>query len=658
MPFTLQSVTIVLRNERGADALTQVGPLISQFIGPSPELSLSAACSFRSTTLLDWIWGCSCPTQHDSAASASTDGWTLTRFLRSDEFYSRWQFAEVAHVAVERSDTELLQWLFDHFQDPVVPSDVVSQAVHKGDLALLQFLANTSPGVKVEWYPTVVQDALQVKQLETAHWLHQHAPLGTMTDQVREWMIKAAMHAGDLEFCASLLPKGRCVLDYADFCATPAMIEWKLDCGYFQRDWAGAGAAIHALAGTDRLDLIRRIAGQHDPPPQHLDLVGQWRYTLSEAFRHGNLDVIKFLVDHPTGQQTINEMGRSRELSSLMCFPAAKGNIKAMQYLHDEGAGGPFEQAMERYPRLSKIPEYCFMDEAATRGRIDMLPLFQSVEPSEIPGLFTPASPPPLVEAEDANGSTGVTVYDSDRHRKIIPKRCRYRDSWAPTDPMDDAAANGKLAAVQWLHVNRTEGGTTAAMDEAAANGYLDVVKWLHANRSEVCSSNAMDFAAKRGQLKIVQWLHANTAAGCTTAAMDLAAAGGNMKTLEWLFLNRSEGCTVQGIERAVSNGHLNVASWLMRRFPELNPASFNPLLLSKNKFEVLLFLHVHQPEAFTPDFVRSARLPITELTPSDVQIQNWLKLHYPVPDTPQLAGGIPERVAQQIARQQAEDFI
>ncbi|EGZ04395.1 hypothetical protein PHYSODRAFT_343300 [Phytophthora sojae] len=87
-----------------------------------------------------------------------------------------------------------------------------------------------------------------------------------------------------------------------------------------------------------------------------------------------------------------------------------------------------------------------------------------------------------------------------------------------------------------------------------------------------------------------------------------------------------------------------------------LNPASFTPLALAKNKFEVLLFLHEHHPEAFTPDFVRSARLPITGLlTPSDVQIQNWLKLHYPVSDISQLAGGLPERVAQQIARQQAK---
>ncbi|EGZ05550.1 hypothetical protein PHYSODRAFT_342352 [Phytophthora sojae] len=662
MPFTLQSVAVVLRNERGADALEQAGPLISQCIGPSQHLSLSAACSFRSTTLLDWIWACSCPTQHDSPASSGrTGGWTLARFLRCDEFYNRWQFVEATHVVVEHGDMELLQWLFDHFQDTVVPCMVVA-------LAFLVANTNTSRGIKVEWYPTVVQVALQLKQLETAHWLHHYTPLGTMTEQVRDWTIKAAMDVGDMAFCESLLPKGRCILDYADFCATPAMIEWKLDCGYFQRDWAGA--VVQFMTWSAPTASTSSAASPTSMARPRSIWTG-----------HGNVDVMKFMVGHPTGQQIINEMGRSRALSGLMYLPAAKGNIEALQFLKDEDADGPFEQAMVnaisngqleavkwlpgRYPRPSKIPEYCFMDEAARRGRVDMLQLFESLEPSNIPGLFTPASPPPLVEVEENNRSARVFVEASDRHRKTTPKLNRYRYLWLATDPMDDAAANGQLNAVEWLHENRTEGCTTAALDAAAANGYLAVVKWLHANRSEGCTSNAMDFAAEGGHLTIVKWFHANTTAGCTTDTMDLAAAGGHLKTLEWLATNRSEGCTAQAIQRAVSNGHLGIASWLMRRFTEFNPASFSPLV-SKNKFEVLLFLHVHHPETFTPDFVRSARLPITgRPTPSDVQIQAWLKLHYPVPEIPQdqggraqgLAGRIAENIAQQIARQLGGDF-
>ncbi|KAE9185134.1 hypothetical protein PF005_g21375 [Phytophthora fragariae] len=529
MPFTLQSVAVVLRNESGADALEQAGPLVSQWLGPAPHLSLSAACSFQSPALLDWIWACSCPLQQDSSTPAASNSWALTRFLCSDEFYSRWQFAEAARVAVERSDTQLLQWLFDRFQPAVVPSDVVALAVLKGDLAVLQFLAanaDTSRGLKVQWTDTVVSDALQRNQLETAHWLHQHAPFGTMTEEVHEWAVKAAMDAGDWDFCRALLPRGRCILDYADFCATPAVVEWKLDCGYFQRDWTGAVVAIHDLASTDHLDLIRRLSDQHDPPPQDLDWMGEWRDALSDACIHGNLDVIKFLVGHPTGQQAVDEMGRGKALANLMRYPAAKGNIEAMQYLLEQGADGPVEKAMvsaissgqvdavkwllERFPRTSEIPEYCFMDEAARRGRVDLLQLFQSLELSGVPGDSTPASPPPLVEAEeDQPTAIAITVDDADRHRKIIP----------------------------------------------------------------------------------------------------------------------------------------NVA---------------------RNKFDVLLFLHVNYPEAFTPDFVQSVLQPRTRRpSPNDVQIKDWLKQHYPVPDVPEgqggrahgLAGRIAENIAQQIARQLGGDF-
>ncbi|KAG3144679.1 hypothetical protein PI126_g14057 [Phytophthora idaei] len=41
---------------------------------------------------------------------------------------------------------------------------------------------------------------------------------------------------------------------------------------------------------------------------------------------------------------------------------------------------------------------------------------------------------------------------------------------------MDEAAANGHLRVVQWLHENRDEGCTTVATN-AASNGHLSVVQ-------------------------------------------------------------------------------------------------------------------------------------------------------------------------------------
>lgn len=45
--------------------------------------------------------------------------------------------------------------------------------------------------------------------------------------------------------------------------------------------------------------------------------------------------------------------------------------------------------------------------------------------------------------------------------------------------------------------------GRTAAMDEAAKNGHIDVVKFLHSNRQEGCTGGAMDMASRNGHLEV-----------------------------------------------------------------------------------------------------------------------------------------------------------
>ncbi len=43
----------------------------------------------------------------------------------------------------------------------------------------------------------------------------------------------------------------------------------------------------------------------------------------------------------------------------------------------------------------------------------------------------------------------------------------------------------------------------TEAMDEAAKNGHLDVVTWLHEHRQEGCTGGAMDMAGRHGHLDV-----------------------------------------------------------------------------------------------------------------------------------------------------------
>jgi hypothetical protein len=71
---------------------------------------------------------------------------------------------------------------------------------------------------------------------------------------------------------------------------------------------------------------------------------------------------------------------------------------------------------------------------------------------------------------------------------------------------MDLACSLGYFGLAQFLLFRRREGCTTNAMDEAAANGHMRIVRFLHLEKSG-CSVKAIDNAAKNGHFAIVQFL-------------------------------------------------------------------------------------------------------------------------------------------------------
>ncbi|EGZ05505.1 hypothetical protein PHYSODRAFT_342321 [Phytophthora sojae] len=106
----LAIVNLVLRYHHANAALEQSTRVITDFLGPSPFLSLSDACKFGSITLLEWIWEASCTREADR-----TPGWSLANFLRSDQHYLKWQFAKALEAAATRGDLRMVEWIFAHF---------------------------------------------------------------------------------------------------------------------------------------------------------------------------------------------------------------------------------------------------------------------------------------------------------------------------------------------------------------------------------------------------------------------------------------------------------------------------------------------------------------------------------------------------------------
>uniref|UniRef100_K3WNW7 Uncharacterized protein n=1 Tax=Globisporangium ultimum (strain ATCC 200006 / CBS 805.95 / DAOM BR144) TaxID=431595 RepID=K3WNW7_GLOUD len=69
---------------------------------------------------------------------------------------------------------------------------------------------------------------------------------------------------------------------------------------------------------------------------------------------------------------------------------------------------------------------------------------------------------------------------------------------------------------------------------------YLNIVKWLHENRLELQDTHLMDGAVKNdnaagdGQLEILQWLHENGfSSSCTADAMNVAAENGHLDVVK-----------------------------------------------------------------------------------------------------------------------------
>ncbi|ETV92214.1 hypothetical protein H310_13447 [Aphanomyces invadans] len=91
-------------------------------------------------------------------------------------------------------------------------------------------------------------------------------------------------------------------------------------------------------------------------------------------------------------------------------------------------------------------------------------------------------------------------------------------------NPMDSAAALGRLAILQFLHEAAIGQCTTSAMDLAARNGHLHVVQFLHTHRDEGCTKWAVNWAAEHGHLDVLSFLLEHRREGFTMYAVDHAS--------------------------------------------------------------------------------------------------------------------------------------
>ncbi|GMF65277.1 unnamed protein product [Phytophthora lilii] len=69
---------------------------------------------------------------------------------------------------------------------------------------------------------------------------------------------------------------------------------------------------------------------------------------------------------------------------------------------------------------------------------------------------------------------------------------------------MDQAAANGHIAVVKWLHYNCIEGCSREAITKAIVNNHLEVVVFLNGNRTKGFDIEAI--RSDNPSLELTQW--------------------------------------------------------------------------------------------------------------------------------------------------------
>lgn len=114
--------------------------------------------------------------------------------------------------------------------------------------------------------------------------------------------------------------------------------------------------------------------------------------------------------------------------------------------------------------------------------------------------------------------------------------------------PWISSIERGDISTIKKMTREGVEGYDVTMMDLACALDQFEIAAYLHFYRREGCTPNAMDEAAKNGHMRIVRFLHLVGWAG-TVKAVDNAALAGHFPIVQYLCFYRSEGFTHNAFE-------------------------------------------------------------------------------------------------------------
>lgn len=249
---------------------------------------------------------------------------------------------------------------------------------------------------------------------------------------------------------------------------------------------------LHAAAETDRFEAVRWLHDNASPAA-----FKEEKKILREAVKNGNVEMAEWVCRLHLPDPEPEDVARlTAERARVLSQPAA-------------------------VPRWAFDREKPLIDEAILRGQVETAKWLLAR------GVGDSVSSSAPERAGDYGNFSAVEW--AARHLAVEAKS-------AITNAVDQAAALGRVDAVQVLCLECEGTCTTKAMDKAAANGHLNTVKWLNENRSKGCGEEALNDAATAGHLEVVQYLHTVRGGTITERAILLAAVNGHAAVLKWLL--------------------------------------------------------------------------------------------------------------------------
>lgn len=305
------------------------------------------------------------------------------------------------------------------------------------------------------------------------------------------------MNIGAFEIAELFMPPDANLGDYVDVRLQTAAIEPLIERGCLQQSKDVSAIAIWTLARDGNLDMMKRVAALHRrySRKKGSEWTRYWQSAFNSAIGRGDIPMLKWMMTHPTVRRICKDMKEDEweNFDWLLHKAADGGHVEALEYFVEQGCSDRHGQALTNacrkghfdcvkwlVERFSSYQETSSpVVEAARAGHLEILQFFHDHE---------------LSAGGRAEGET------SPKRRRTDPTSAFWSRS---RDAFDEAASNGHLEVLKWLHANRFEGSTAKAMDSAARNGHLEVVKWLHENTTAGCTTRAMDATASNGHLEV-----------------------------------------------------------------------------------------------------------------------------------------------------------